>query len=162
VQLAPGFCVAEGSRSPTWCRSRRCPSRKAPQLGIKGGSMQRSGSPAVRYGLMFGGIIVVLTLINAGIAAANGTVAVGTNRFTGIGCLFFLADLALFFVAGMQAARVTGRTGQGSVAGLIAGLVGGVLFLIVGIVQFVSLSDADLAEAARQVQAQGGGNISTG
>jgi hypothetical protein len=105
--------------------------------------MQKSGNPAVRWGLIFGGIIAVLSLLGDGLRFATG----GGESFAGagggigilVGVLLFLIGLALFFVAGMFAARDTGRTGTGSIAGLIAGLVGGAIGAIATIIILLTL-----------------------
>lgn len=113
---------------------------------------QRSGNPALKWGLIFGGIGAVLDLINAGIRAASHNVAIGSSgAFSGSGCIFSLIGLALFFTAGLLAARDSGRVGSGAVAGLIAGLVSGVVSTVAGIIAIVTLSEADLSAAAAQV-----------
>jgi hypothetical protein len=105
--------------------------------------MQKSGSPAVRWGLIFGGIIAVLGLLGDGLRFAIGgeeSFARGGGRIgLLVGVLLFLIGLALFFIAGMFAARDSGRTGTGSIAGLIAGLVGGLVGAIAAIIILVTL-----------------------
>ena len=113
---------------------------------------QQTGRPALRNGLIFGAILAAVGLGNSLIQWLAGAYVVSThavNGFTSVnvndtgptaflGCVVFLAVLALTFVAGMLAARRTGKVGTGSIAGLIAGafsaLVGGTLSLVVNIV----------------------------
>jgi hypothetical protein len=105
--------------------------------------MQKSGSPAVRWGLIFGGIIAVLGLLGDGLRFGTG----GGESFAGggggigilVSVLLFVIGLALFFVAGMFAARDSGRTGTGSIAGLIAGLIGGAIGAIATIIILLTL-----------------------
>jgi hypothetical protein len=114
--------------------------------------MQRSGNPAVRYGLIFGGIIGVLRLIGTVIqygtggrrafaASAGGAgMGRGTIAFT---CLSLLVGLVIYFLAGMFAARETGRTGSGAVSGLIAALIGGAIGLLITLIAVLTVPAAD-------------------
>lgn len=127
---------------------------------------QQQGRPAVRYGLIFGGILAALDIINGIISIATGSSA---TAFTpdgsqssamasalGIGCLFFLIELALFFVAGMLAAKQTARVGTGSVAGLIAGATGGIIGLIFTIIRVAALPASYYQAVVDRAQSQGG------
>src|SRR5262249_19917760 len=132
-----------------------CPRRERPRGGEKGGSMQRSGNPAVRYGLMFGGIVVVLSLIQGGVRAATKDIAVGSGQFSGIGLFFTLGYLVLYFLAGLMAARQSGRTGSGAVSGLIAGAIGGAALFVLGLIAVLTASDEIISQTAEQLRRQG-------
>ena len=103
-------------------------------------SPPQTGNPAVRNGFIFGIILAVISLAEAGLelltgvtqASANGS-STSVSPLSFLGCLVFLIALALFFVAGMNTARANGRVGSGSFAGFIAGLVGGAFNLIIGL-----------------------------
>jgi hypothetical protein len=91
-------------------------------------STERTGSAAVRNGLLFGAISAVVYLISAAIQDLTGTtvalVTVG-SAFTPLSLLnqvSLLVALVLFFVAGLQTARVTAKLSSPAAAGLIAGL----------------------------------------
>ncbi|HLZ21671.1 MAG TPA: hypothetical protein VKQ30_06080 [Ktedonobacterales bacterium] len=126
----------------------------------------QQGNPVMRYGLLFGGIIAVLNIINSVIAATSGsdTAAFSTtsgqaslsNGLIGVGCLFFLVGLALYFVAGMLAASQTGKAGTGSLAGLVAGAIGGVVGLVAGIVRLVMIPTSSFQSIADKTQTSGG------
>ncbi|HLJ80467.1 MAG TPA: hypothetical protein VKT52_03200 [Ktedonobacterales bacterium] len=126
----------------------------------------QQGNPVWRYGLIFGGIIAVLDIISSVISAANGsdTAAFSTtsgqaslgNGIIGLGCLFFLVSLALYFVAGMLASGQTGRVGTGSLAGLVAGAVGGIVGLVAGIIAIVTIPTSAFQSIANQTQTSGG------
>src|SRR5579871_5438011 len=118
--------------------------------------MQRSGSPAVRYGLIFGGIIGVLRLISTAIqygtggrrafAASTGTFSSGSGSGGGalaFACLSLIVGLALYFLAGMFAARETGRTGSGAISGLLAGVIGGAISAVISLVAALTVPAAD-------------------
>lgn len=104
---------------------------------------QKTGHPALRNGLIFGAILGALGLGNTLIQWAAGAYHLaGTfDRGTGfssvsinntggtsfLGCVVFLAMLALTFIAGMLAARGTHRVGSGAIAGLLTGVFGGLI-----------------------------------
>lgn len=103
--------------------------------------MERQGNPAVKWGLIFGGALLLLGLINFGIQYASGSfdpnttaAAVRTGRFgplLALGCLFFLLEVGIFLLAGMLTARENGRVGSAAIAGMIAGLVYAVIASVV-------------------------------
>jgi hypothetical protein len=118
--------------------------------------MQRSGNPAVRYGLIFGGILAVLSLLDAAIGRATGSAAdysaganIGAN---GLGCLFALVGLGLLGGAGWMTARATGRTGQGAIAGMIAGLLGSAILSTALIVLVLTLPESYYVYVANHTQ----------
>ncbi len=128
--------------------------------------MQRSGNPAVRYGLIFGGIIGVLRLISTAIQYGTGgrrAFAESTGTFGGgrgggalaFACLSLLIGLAIYFLAGMFAARETGRTGSGAISGLLAAIIGGAIGAVISVIAAATVPAADwysiLSEANTKV-----------
>lgn len=112
-----------------------------------------SGHPAMKWGIIFGIVIGALSLINVLLRFATlgaRSFASGSPFFGGFGCLFSLIGLALLFVAGILAARESGRVSTGTVAGLIAGLIGGVVSAIVTIVAVLSVPFSYFVEAAHR------------
>lgn len=112
-----------------------------------------SGHPAMKWGIIFGIIIGALGLIDVLLRFATAgarSFATSSPFFGGFGCLFSLIDLALLVVAGILAARESGRVGTGAVAGLIAGLIGGAVRAIITIVAVLSLPFSFFVEAARR------------
>ncbi len=71
-------------------------------------------NPAVREGLLFGGGLAVLLVLNFVFETLTG------NSLGGI--IVVLAALAAYLVAGMRAAQATGRMQSGLIAGLVTGL----------------------------------------
>lgn len=134
---------------------------------------QQTGHPAIRNGLIFGAILGVLGLGNTLVQWLAGAYSVSTrttNGFTTVNlnntgpssllqCVLFLAMLALTFVAGILAARRTGKVGSGSIAGLVTGVVGALTGGIVGLVTIITLvapglqAPADSTMSTGQVQA---------
>jgi hypothetical protein len=106
--------------------------------------MERQGNPAVKWGLIFGGLLLLVGIINLAIQYASGslnpdaaTIAAQPGRIgalLGLGCLFFLIEATLFFLAGMFTARENGRVGSAAIAGLIAGEVYAVIAAIVEVI----------------------------
>ncbi|HEX9036446.1 MAG TPA: hypothetical protein VF808_05595 [Ktedonobacterales bacterium] len=116
-----------------------------------------------RNGLIFGGIIALIGLANVfldwQLGAYNYTVnpATGTPTATGgspaLGCVVFLVDLALTFVAGMLTARASGSVGAASLTGLVAGLLGA---LVGGVIAAVLI----IVVIAPQIQLPTGSGVS--
>src|SRR5690348_1505661 len=109
--------------------------------------MQKSGSPALRWGLIFGGIYAVLgigeTILQQVFVLSKVVDARDVQQVTavagpsiGILCGFLFLYLALFFVAGIFAGRQTGSVGSATIAGLLTGLFGDVLSGIFNIIFF--------------------------
>ncbi len=108
--------------------------------------MERQRNPAMRWGLIFGGILILLDLINLSIEYLTGTLnAATTATLTSTaslnigatiiqGCVVFLIEVGLYFGAGVLTARENGRVGSASVAGLIAGGLAGIVSSIAGVV----------------------------
>ena len=105
--------------------------------------MDRQRNPTVKWGLIFGGLLIVLALINLGIEFATGAfqAAASANPLGSMNlgaslvqvCVVFLIELALYFVAGLLTARENGRVGSAAVAGVIAGALAGVVGAIITI-----------------------------
>lgn len=105
--------------------------------------MDRQRNPAVKWGLILGGLLIVLALINLGIELATGAfkAAASSNQLGSMNlgaslaqtCVVFLIELALYFVAGLLTARENGRVGSAAVAGVIAGALAGVVGAIITI-----------------------------
>ncbi|HEX6121663.1 MAG TPA: hypothetical protein VFY89_00810, partial [Ktedonobacterales bacterium] len=101
-------------------------------------AIPRTGNPTLRNGLLFGMILGLLGVANTALQWATGAeraVVRTTNGVTSVtvldtgssallGCVLFLALLALTFVAGMLTARGTGSVGAGTLTGLLTGVVG--------------------------------------
>ncbi len=100
--------------------------------------VQPTTNPTMRNGLLFGALLGALGAVNILIQGLTGALhaeAHTVNGFTSVtvldtgtaallGCVVFLALLALTFVAGMLTARGIARVGLGALAGLLAGVVG--------------------------------------
>ncbi len=91
---------------------------------------QQPGSPAVRRGLAFGGLMVLVNIISTvtdfltgGVDAVTGQA--GSHTVPGSGWVVTLAYLVLLFLAGMFTARQNGKVGSATIAGLIAGTICG-------------------------------------
>lgn len=107
--------------------------------------MDRQGNPALKWGLIFGGLLIVVELINIGIQYATGALtsgsvssgsAIDTSALVGNlarGCIVFLVEAGLYFTAGIMVARQNGRIGSSAIAGLIAGAMGAIVHAIVAI-----------------------------
>ncbi len=105
--------------------------------------MERQGNPAVKWGLIFGGLLIVVELINIGIQYATGTLtgstatsgsAVDTTALVSSlarSCIVFLVEAGLYFTVGIMVARQNGRIGSSAIAGLIAGSMGAVVRAII-------------------------------
>jgi hypothetical protein len=111
-------------------------------------SAQQPVSHIMRNSLIFGAILGVLGVGNTLIQWITGAyhlVGTSANGFSSVslndsgassllGCLVFFAMLVLTFVAGMLAARGSGRVRSGALSGLLTGIVGGLISGIGGIV----------------------------
>ncbi len=106
--------------------------------------MESQRNPAVKWGLIFGGLLVLVGLINYGIEYATGTLTMAATPASlsrlNLGaslaqsCIAFIVEMTLFFLAGMMTARENGRVGSGSIAGLIAGSLYGVVAAVFGVI----------------------------
>lgn len=110
--------------------------------------MNRQRNPAVKWGLIFGGLLILVALINLGIEFATGAQAATTSpsplasmnlgASLAQGCLVFLIELALYFVAGLLTARENGRVGSAALAGVIAGVLAAIVGAIITAVTLLS------------------------
>ena len=114
---------------------------------------QKPRSNWVRNGLIFGAILAALGLVNTAIQVAAGAYHVVASGASGIatvnvtnsgptallGCVLFIAMLALTFLACLLTARGTGKVGSGSLAGLVAGIIGSLLGSVISTIVLVIL-----------------------
>lgn len=103
------------------------------------GTPPKAGSIAFQRGLIFGIIQAVvaaciLLITNLVLTSANAGLAFGLEA------LNFIVSLALFFVAGMLAAKQTGKVSTGTLAGMWTGIVYGVINLVISLVIFFVVS----------------------
>lgn len=114
--------------------------------------MDRQGNPAVKWGLIFGGALILVAIINFAIEYATGalntatsTTSLATPRLGATlaqGCVVFLIEVALYFLAGMLTARVNGRIGSAAIAGVIAGAMAGVAGAIIAVFTLANRASA--------------------
>lgn len=91
---------------------------------------QRQSHPAVRWGLIFGGVMALLSaMIGLGRVSTENQDTVN-NGFAALECLYVLLTLVVLFVAGILASRQTAKVATGVLAGLFAGLIGGVTLTV--------------------------------
>lgn len=109
----------------------------------------QQGRPALKWGLIFGGILALISIISTGIQYTTGSFSqlgdpaaaqahLGTNLL--LGCGSFILEAALYFLAGMLAARANGKVGSGALAGLIAAAIGTVVGGAISIFTLTNLS----------------------
>lgn len=109
----------------------------------------QQGRPALKWGLIFGGILALISILSSAVQYMTGSYSqlgdpaavqsrLGTNLL--LGCGAFILEAALYFFAGMLAARENGKVGSGALAGLIAAAVGTVVGGVIAIVTFMNLS----------------------
>src|SRR5689334_18513318 len=127
---------------------------------------QQSGNPAVRQGLMYGGLIILVSIIQNAIQFAVG----GADAFTGqsnssgvpgLGFLVFVVNLVLLFLAGMFTARQNGKVGSATIAGLIAGVVGGIagaviVVIVLAVIPIPTTATSNGVEVTRSILIVGG------
>ena len=108
---------------------------------------------AARLGLIFGIILGLLSLPTIALVTLSGGLGLGVN---GLLLIFLVIGFVLLFVAGLLAARRSGRVGSGAVAGLVGGAVAGLIAVCLGTVIILLLAPyADVA-ALRAARAAGG------
>lgn len=91
---------------------------------------QRPSHPAVRWGLIFGGVMALLSvMIGLGRVSTENQDTVN-NGFAALECLYVLISLVVLFVAGILASKQTGRVATGVLAGLFAGVIGGLTLTV--------------------------------
>jgi hypothetical protein len=112
-------------------------------------SPQQPGHPALKWGLIFGGILALLSIASSTLQLATGAYSqlgdpsasqahLGTTLL--LGCGGFIVEAALYFFAGMLAARANGKVGAGALAGLIAAAIGSVIGGVISIFVLTNLS----------------------
>jgi hypothetical protein len=103
------------------------------------GTPPKAGSIAFQRGLIFG---IIQAVVAACISLINNLVLTAGNAGLGFGlaALNFIVSLALFFVAGMLAAKQTGKVSTGTLAGMWTGIVYGVINLVLSLVIFFAIS----------------------
>jgi len=109
----------------------------------------RTGSPAVRLGLLFGVIVgvvvIVLSLLSQLSSALGGVLTI----------LSYIVVLAGAAYVGYAAAARTGKAGSGAVAGLLLGVITGVFAAVYTVVDFVINQNTFLAQAQQAAVKQG-------
>lgn len=113
---------------------------------------QRQSHPAVRWGLIFGGVMALLSaMIGIGrVSTANQNTV--NNGFALLECLYLIVTLVVLFVTGILASKQTGKVATGTIAGLIAGVIGGV---VLGVFVVIYVSTADLTNFQAQLAQNG-------
>jgi hypothetical protein len=104
------------------------------------GTPPKAGSIAFQRGLIFG---IIQAVVAACISLINGLVLTTASQAglgLGLAALNFIVSLALFFVAGMLAAKQTGKVSTGTLAGMWTGIVYGIINLVVSLVVFFAIS----------------------
>jgi hypothetical protein len=107
------------------------------------------GRPALKWGLIFGGVLALISISSTAIQYASGSFSqlgdpaaaqahLGSNLLLGRGSL--ILEAALYFLAGMLAARANGKVGSGALAGLVAAAVGTVVGGVISIFTLTNLS----------------------
>lgn len=100
----------------------------------------KAGKVAFQQGLIFGliqaGVASVILLSNAFINNAPG--ALGSALLLGVAS--FLLSLAAYFLAGMRAAKQTGKVSTGTFAGMWTGGIYGIIGFVVSMVIFFQIS----------------------
>jgi hypothetical protein len=109
----------------------------------------QQGRPALKWGLIFGGALALISIISSTIQYMTGSFSqlsdpavaqsrLGTNLL--LGCGSFILEAAIYFFAGMLTARENGKVGSGALAGLLAAAVGTVVGGAITIVTFLNIS----------------------
>jgi hypothetical protein len=110
-------------------------------------AQQRRSSLAVVWGLLCGGIYLLVALADR---FAGGTpLARRFGALTLDQALLLLVEVALFFVAGLLAARRTGREESGALAGVVTGLAIGIAMFMLILISGVSLQQRIHAQGLR-------------
>jgi len=109
---------------------------------------QTSGHPILINGLIYGGIIVLIGLLNDGLRLAGVKITDLATALILTGVIF-LVDLALLFLAGRAASARTGTVGAGALAGLLAGAIAGTVGAVISVTQTV-LDPVAIRDAAVQ------------
>jgi hypothetical protein len=97
---------------------------------------QASGHPILVNGLIYGVLVLVVSLVSDGLSLAGVKVTDPATSFVVSGAIL-LVELAFFFLAGRAAAARAGSVGAGALAGLLAGAIAGVVGAVIGIARIV-------------------------
>ncbi len=125
--------------------------------------MDRQRNPAVKWGLIFGGALILVAIVNYAIEYATGATTAPTSATSlgssGLGvtlaqaCVVFLIEVALYFAAGVMTARENGRVGSAAIAGVIAGAMAGVAGAIIAIITITTRASAVVPPSVRMTPA---------
>ena len=114
-------------------------------------SVPRTGSPALRQGLIFG---VILAVVEIAFSFLSQIIALGL-----LGSIIALVIYLVFgILAGRRASALTGKVGTGVLAGFLAGLIASVISSIVSIILTLTNIDA-IRQNAQQIANQQGLHI---
>jgi hypothetical protein len=97
---------------------------------------QTSGHPILINGLIFGALVLAVSLISDGLSLVGVKLTDPATALVASGVILFV-ELALFFLAGRAAAARTGSVGAGALAGLLAGAIAGLVGAVIGVVRTV-------------------------
>jgi hypothetical protein len=97
---------------------------------------QASGRPILINGLIYGVLVLVVSLISDGLSLVGVKLTDPATALVASGVIL-LVELALFFLAGRAAAAKTGSVGAGALAGLLAGTIAGIVGAVISIVRTV-------------------------
>jgi hypothetical protein len=110
-------------------------------------AQRRQSSLAVVWGLICGGIYLLIALADH---FAGGTpLARRIGALTLDQALLLLVEVALFFVAGLLAARRSGQVESGALAGVVTGLVIGIAVFVLILISGVTLQQRIHVEGLR-------------
>jgi hypothetical protein len=107
-------------------------------------------NPAVREGLMFGGGLGILFVLNFLLSTLTG--------FGLLSIVLYLVALATYLVVGMRAGQATGRVQSGLVAGLVTGLFSSLINAVVVVALSFVFVDTLVKNAQAAANALGAGS----
>src|SRR5947209_2898520 len=109
-------------------------------------SVARSGSPALRQGLIFG---VILAVVQIGFGLLSNAIGLGL-----LGTIVVLILYLVFgIIAGQRASIRTGRVGTGVLAGFLAGLIGSIIYSVFSVILTLANIDS-IRQSAQQIADQ--------
>jgi hypothetical protein len=107
---------------------------------------QANGHPILFNGLIFGVLILLVSLIGDGLSLVGVKITDIATSFVVTGVIL-LVELLLLFLAGRAASARTGTVGAGSLAGLLAGAIAGTVGAVISIVR-VAVDPSAIRDAA--------------
>ncbi len=113
-----------------------------------------SGRIAWNQGLRFG---IIIGVIN-GILLVIGSLA----HVSFLSYIVYLVGIVGFVLAGVYAARLTGRVITGALAGLWAGLISGIIDAIVSIILLLTVASSAINQAVNQANSTNGTSVNSG